>query len=474
MMALLLAGSCFGTTVCAQFSGLLDEKARDRAGEQPNAPGRRLSIHPAVEPRPALKYRLLPAPYERKPGDAATLYKTAALLLAECRDASLDARIREWGKAPIAELPRADVAEAVARFSDVLRHVELGAWRARCDWEWPTEEGAAMLLPDLGAYRDMARVLALRARLDILERDYGAALHTLETGFAFASHVAEGPILINDLVGIAMADVFLDVVEELIQAPGAPDLYWALTALPRPMLDMREAIEFELCGMGLWPEVLRNPDETWRSPRQWAVVFNQFGGLVAGMHGEGGVRSGLTAAGIGLAAYTDAKRHLLDEGTAAEEVEAMPVLQVVAIYLRDGWRLRADEALKWWYTPYSQARLDADHMERIASEAQSNMSGLLAALVMPSLGRARFRQAKLDRRIAALRAAEAIRLAIGKTGGRLPERLDEIEGLPLPLNPMSGAPFTYELRDGMAILSAPREEHEKPEQALRYEIRVAE
>ena len=34
-------------------------------------------------------------------------------------------------------------------------------------------------------------------------------------------------------------------VEELIQAPGSPNLYWALTDLPRPLLDLRKALQGE-------------------------------------------------------------------------------------------------------------------------------------------------------------------------------------------------------------------------------------
>ncbi len=437
------------------------------AQEQEQVAVRRLAVRPAAEPVPAMRYRLLPTFYEREPGNAATVLKTAALMLAQHDDREALQRIGDWAKTPLDQLPLEAVRTALSQFESELHYVELGAWRERCDWDWPLQEGAMMLLPDLAAYRNMARLLALQARMQILERDYEAAIHTLQTGFALASHVAEGRILINGLVGSAIASVMVDAVEDLMQAPDAPSLYWALAALPRPLVDLREAIEFEMTGMAFWPKELRKPERMYLSPRQWAEVFRGFGGLV-----DESSRSGsLSPMAIALVTYTDAKRHLLEKGQPPEEVEAMPVLQVVAIYLRDGWRLRADALLKWWYVPYPQARVRRLGTEQVLAEAPDNLAGRLAVLLMPALQKARFQQMKLERRRAGLQAVEAIRLHAGATGG-LPERLEEIERVPVPLNPMRDEPFEYELRDGRAVLSAPLGPDGRPEDAFRYEIEM--
>lgn len=438
------------------------------AQEQEQVAVRRLAVRPAAEPVPAMRYRLMPTFHEREPGNAATVLKTAALMLVEHRDKEALDKVAKWGGMPLEQLPREEVQSVLSQFADVLRYVELGAWRERCDWDWPLQEGAAMLLPDLAAYRNMARLLALKARMQILEHDYDGAIHTLETGFAFASHVAEGRILINGLVGSAIASLMLDATGDLMQAPDAPSLYWALTALPRPLVDLRQAIEFELTGMAFWPKELRKPEQMYLSPRQWAEVFRSLGNLV----GEGSRSGSLSPTAIALVTYTDAKRHLLEKGRPPEELEAMPVLQVVAIYLRDGWRLRADEALKWWYAPYPQARAGLDAIERVVAEARKDKSGWLVALLMPALQRARFHQMRFERRIAGLRAVEAMRVHAGVTGAGLPARLEEIERVPVPLNPMRGEPFEYELRDGRAVLSAPLEPDGRPEDAFRYEIEL--
>ena len=50
----------------------------------------------------------------------------------------------------------------------------------------------------------------VKARVEIAEHKYDDAIRTIETGLAFSRHLAEGPFLINQLVGITWADMMLD------------------------------------------------------------------------------------------------------------------------------------------------------------------------------------------------------------------------------------------------------------------------
>jgi hypothetical protein len=58
-------------------------------------------------------------------------------------------------------------------------------------------------------------------------------------------HVGGGPSLMHALVGAACATLVLEQVETWIQQPGSPNLYWALTNLPRPFVDFGKAMEAE-------------------------------------------------------------------------------------------------------------------------------------------------------------------------------------------------------------------------------------
>ena len=47
------------------------------------------------------------------------------------------------------------------------------------------------------------------------------------------------------LVGVACATQFADCLPELSERPDAPNLYWALAGLPRPFVDVDEAVRWE-------------------------------------------------------------------------------------------------------------------------------------------------------------------------------------------------------------------------------------
>ena len=62
---------------------------------------------------------------------------------------------------------------------------------------------------------------------------------------------------------------------------------------------------------------------------------------------------------------------------------------------------------------------------------------------------------RLDRRVAALRVVEAIRLYAASHDGKLPEELIQITEVPVPEDPATGKPFEY-CRDGAAsVLTLP-------------------
>ena len=82
-------------------------------------------------------------------------------------------------------------------------------------------------------------------RLAILDGKTDEAMHWIETGLVMGRHVSQGPLVIQALVGVAIGRTMTRCLEDLIQAPGGPSLYWALADRPRPFIDMRRAMEGE-------------------------------------------------------------------------------------------------------------------------------------------------------------------------------------------------------------------------------------
>src|SRR5215831_18574696 len=205
-----------------------------------------LTIPPAPAPSPALRYRLLPELRERTPGNAAQLYyrafapEWAGYRRPEVRkliDAWLDDRTQP---------PDPQLIWIVD--SKQLKEVDRAARREYCEWELTPrmrEDGIAMLLPDVQGFREYSHLLSLRNRFQVADGKFDDAVYTLQTSFALARDVANGPTLIQALVGLAIAQVQIGDVEALMQAPKSPNLYWALTNLPRPLVSLRKPFEGE-------------------------------------------------------------------------------------------------------------------------------------------------------------------------------------------------------------------------------------
>src|SRR5262249_26458559 len=143
-------------------------------------------------------------------------------------------------------------------------------------WQYTLDAGdpVQILLPDLQEMRTFGRLLALKARAEVADGNFSEAVRTLETGFAFSAHVNEAPFLINNLVALSSANQLLDVLLELAERPDAPNLYWALATLPRPLIDPRRGYEFEQVVPELQFPDLADLDRK-RSPEEWDAALKR-------------------------------------------------------------------------------------------------------------------------------------------------------------------------------------------------------
>src|SRR5262249_40850487 len=106
-------------------------------------------------------------------------------------------------------------------------------------------EGIGLLLPDVQSFREIGTLLALRCRVETANGHFDKAVYSLQTGMTLGRDMSRAPTLIQFLVGAAIIQAMLTQAEDMIQAPGAPTLYWALTGLPRPFVDLRKGLEGE-------------------------------------------------------------------------------------------------------------------------------------------------------------------------------------------------------------------------------------
>ena len=121
-----------------------------------------------------------------------------------------------------------------------LRQADRAARLDKPDWQILLKlktDGIGLLLPDVQQMRAAGRgppgaVPRRRSPWAASTTPSGPA----KTMFAMSRHLGEHPTLIGNLVGIAIANIAIVPLEEMLEQPGCPNLYWALTNLPVPLV----------------------------------------------------------------------------------------------------------------------------------------------------------------------------------------------------------------------------------------------
>jgi hypothetical protein len=448
--------------------------ASPAAAQAPDEPIR-LTIHPASLPSPALKYQLLPRAEDWVPGNAVLHYYRAFApdWNGWQRQPGIFERIDRALSSSLQELPRKEFAWLLS--SHQLSEVDLAARCTYVDWDFTErmkKEGYNLLLPDVQGFRQFANLLALRGRLELADRQYHRVAYSLQSGFALSRHVAEAPLLISALVGVATANVQAAQVEQWLQISGSPNLYWALTNLPRPFIDLRKPLQGEqLILQAALPAGLQEIDRAAMSGQQQQALVDA---LVRLMHlgqprEQPGDRAGLLV--LVLKGYPEAKQALLAQGRKPAELEAMPMVQVYTIHALQQFRQLRDDALKWFSLPYPEGQAGLDRIDKQLREAHRRLQGGPFLELIPGYQRLYVAPAQPDRKIAALRCIEAIRLYAAGHDGELPAQLSDIREVPIPPDPLTGRPFVYHQAGNKATLAGgQRAPGAPPAGTLIYEL----
>jgi hypothetical protein len=280
--------------------------------------------------------------------------------------------------------------------------------------------------------------------------------------------MGEHPTFIANLVGLAIAGITLDPIDEMLQQPGCPNLYWALTNLPAPLVDLRKGFQGERV---LWRSEFPTLDEsapmteaqvqqTVARVRELEKTLEQWGfarekplqWLKARIQDEDEVRA--------------ARKHLEDAGLDGALVRKFPAVQAVLLDQKLAYEESKDEEMKLLVLPYWQAEA-----ARRAQPAVRAVEMPFAQSFITSL-KGRASQARLEQRIALLRVVEAIRLYAADRDGQLPAQLADLT-VPVPLDPMTGKPFPYKAEGRTAVIQGtPPRGETNPTYKVRYEVTI--
>src|ERR1700733_11388747 len=148
--SIVLAGVLHGLFVMAAF------------GQGGNGDSQTFELNAVSPPAPALKYRLLIDPNEKRPGNAAVFYMRAALLSSQERADLVDKAVDAHDSRNQAEFEK--LASQLSVGGGISDELQMAAERAECDWNTGLEErGFRALLPELNSMRNLANSLSIQA-----------------------------------------------------------------------------------------------------------------------------------------------------------------------------------------------------------------------------------------------------------------------------------------------------------------------
>jgi hypothetical protein len=411
-----------------------------------------LDVQPAAAPVPALKYQLLPEVSEMNPGNAVPAYL-------KCFS---EQNNFFFGKEAVAErerllqCPLTDIKPGSLKgYGGIaLRQADHAARLEYADWNilpQMREQGYWLLIPEVQQMRMIAANLLVRGRGQLVDRDFEGACGTLKTLFAMARHMGEHPTVIAGLVGMAITQLGCNLIEEFVQQPGAPNLYWALSGLPDPLVDLRKGASADrmMLETGFGP--LSDRGRVWTAEDVGTATqkLKELAGMFELTPELRKMADEWLRARVGDAEWLAAARKgLTDAGYPAEAVAKYPPPQVLVQHLFLRSRLHNDEALKWVSVPFWQAAAGLAELEKEPAEIEEK----LASHVVFRVFKVKAAHARIEQRLALLRTVEAVRLEAAKNGGKLPAGLSDL-GVPVPIDPVSGKAFEYKV-DGITAMLA--------------------
>src|SRR5262245_50943862 len=193
----------------------------------------RLDVEAKAAPKPALRYQLLPEVRELQPGTALQLYLKCFMeqnAFYHSKESEQDRN--RWLEMPLKDLPLDRVRDYGGR---PLRFADEAARKERIEWQIAEDirkDGVHVILSDVMKMRLLAAALRVRLRGEIAEKRFDDAVGTVKTLFKLAQQLGEHPTLIGHLIGLAIVAQTIPCLEEMIQQPGCPNLYWAFADLP--------------------------------------------------------------------------------------------------------------------------------------------------------------------------------------------------------------------------------------------------
>jgi hypothetical protein len=430
----------------------------------------KLALSPAAPPVPAGRWNVYPEYRDQQPGNRVQgLLRTFSEQANFFHNKERNEQRDKWLKTELADLPADIRTRATVQYgmmydktTKFLGIADRAARFSRTEWNEYFDlrkDGAFMLLPEVQQMRAIAAAISLRMRGEVKAGEWDKAVESAKTLFGIAQALEQHPTLIGNLVGIAIAQIALNGIEEAIGQPGCPSLFWGLVAVPdrpvssaaglggervfltaqfQPLIEARRPMtDAELAAhLATLKELVSSANE---EERKSNPHFEQVKANPAGW---------LAAAVADPAKLQDARNRILSQVGPFDGFMQMSATQVGLLNDLLLYEELRDDLFKWYNLPHAQSI--PGMMAADAEIKRRSKESVVAPLFIATTFKVKAAETRLAQRCKLLQVVEAVRLHAGATGG-LPATLGEVK-LPLPLDPVAGKPFTYTRTGESAVL----------------------
>ena len=475
-----------------------------------------LTISPAAEPIPALKYELMPRFADQTPGNAADIYQQAFAMMAQVVEkhkphdpnlvSQFENNLYELQKAPLTDENKILFTQTLDAVQDVLDLIEQGSHCEICDWQIPLRSNDVKRTFLNKFTRRVGMALAVKAHFQIENKQFGQAIETLKTGLTYSHHIACSGETFGMIVAIDISRMMLAQVEFLINSPDCPNLYWALSNLPVPFIDRQTALRYERDKLYIMFPVLRQIEKQKLTEKDASNLFLTL--AITSMNRDNDYKSKPFRENeeqiIIQKLYRPAVSFLKDQGYSEQQIMSYAPVHAILIHQLHDLDNILDSFYKWSAKPGQQAYQGSETAFENLQVKQKPMHNILEDrnfgqlwlnmmddfgtlqfdperhqslahfITAELMGIGRFHQltTRVNQKIAALQCVEAIRIHAAEHN-ILPPTLEDITSVPVPIDPMTHSKFLYQLDNGIAILtSSANPISEYPDYLLRYEIKL--
>lgn len=453
-----------------------------KKAEQPPEP---MQVSAAAEPSPALKYRLYPAKWELRPGSALLHYTRAQIMYLQMPEEKRN----EWDQWLSQENNPSDgeLAAGVAALHNIYAELHDLAMSDDLMWDHRIRDlrGPAMynyLLPDVQATRAMKRLLQLKIKLQLRQRDFDGVCSSISDNLRLGEFAGHGETLIQKLVGVSIVSITLDDIHDVISTPGCPNLYWALATIPQSLVNVNEAVLWELSSIqNALPALGEAETATWTETeaiRKWNSLLDDLKTLDD--FGSGSRQTQLALAIASATSGDAARERLLANGFSAERISNLPTIQIIMIDATKELNRVGDDLGKAHLLPAFLAapllkREDEKFQKWIGANRTSSVGAAIGGLLFPSVRHTRLAETRMLLRYSRLMTLEALRMHAATHSGELPKSLDELDPVPAMPDPYTGKPLDYKIETeaGMktVVLTAAEPLNDKALQELRVQFK---